>query len=192
MTTLIMVQKDSDVELGWDSQLTRSNEKHSLTAPKIFVNGGLILGVTGVSRASDILETTEFPTYDPTLSPRHWLIKVFTPILQEALAAQPYLMTDEGLLEGWGFAVVVEGQVFQFDSMYNPAQQADGLYTMGSGGDYARGALCAGASVAQALEVAASIDPYTGGTLTTCLASTYLAANGEHASVVQDGRLKVH
>lgn len=185
MTTLIMRQTDKDVELGWDSQMTRANEATSLVAPKVFVNGGLVLGVTGLTRAVDLLETTEFSAYDPALSPRHWLIKVFTPALQEALAAQPYLMSDEGTLEGWGFMVVVAGQAFQFDSMYNPAQNSDGLYTMGSGGDYARGALAVGASVLEALEAAARVDPYTGGKLTVTLASEYLASNGEHESAAQ-------
>lgn len=181
MTTLIMVQRKGDVMLGWDSQLTRSNEKHGLVSPKMFVNGGLVFGVSGTLRAADILETMDIPEYDGS-DPRHWLIKEFTPVLREALSKEPALLTEEGSMEGWGFMVVINGQAFHFDSVFSPTQQVDGTYTMGSGGDYARGALANGASVAGALEVAASIDPYTGGAMTICLASEYLEANGEHAS----------
>ena len=189
MTTLIMVQQDGDVEMGWDSMLTRSNEKHMLVSPKIFLNNGLIFGVSGTLRAADILETTDIPTYAGG-NQRHWLIRELTPVLREALSKEPSLLDEDGTAAGWGFMAIVDGQAFQFDSMFNPVQHVSGLYTMGSGGDYARGALMAGASVLGALEVSSIVDPYTGGALSVCLASEYLASNGEHASAGVDGRLE--
>lgn len=176
MTTLIAVQTTTDVELGWDSQMTRANEVSQLVQPKMFVNNGIIFGVSGILRAGDILETMGFPPYESG-DPRHWIIKEFIPELKASLADEPMLVDEEGRMEGWGFMMVVAGQAYQIDSVFNPSQAVDGIYTMCSGGDYARGALFAGATIMEALHVAGQIDPYTGGAMTVCKASKYLTTS---------------
>jgi ATP-dependent protease HslVU (ClpYQ), peptidase subunit len=176
MTTLIAIQTSDDVELGWDSQMTITNEALSLVTPKVFVNNGIIFGVSGTLRASDILETMGFPPFEGG-NPRLWAIKEFVPELRAAIADESFLTDDDGCLEGWGFFMVVDGQVLQCDSVFNIRQNTEGIYTTGSGGDYARGALYAGATIMEALHVAARIDPYTGGALTVCKASKYLEAS---------------
>lgn len=189
MTTLIAVQKNGDVELGWDAQMTRANEVSFLKTPKMFVNGDVIYGVTGILRAGDLIETAEFPPYDGS-DPRKWIIREMVPELKALFRDEPVLLNEEGAMNEWGLMMIVDGEAFLLDSLFNPTQSIEGIYTMGSGGDYARGALFAGTSVMGALVVAASIDPYTGGALTTCLASKFLEANSEHTSAGDDARLE--
>lgn len=174
MTTLIAVQTVDDVELGWDSQMTRANEVSQQVAPKMFVNNGVIYGVAGLNRARDVMETANFPDYDGS-DPRLWLIREWVPNAKALLEENPALADEEGSVE-FSVLMVVGGQVFQMDSLFNPTQSTVGIYTMGSGGDYARGALFAGATLMDALHVAADIDPYTGGALTVCKASKFLEA----------------
>lgn len=158
--------------------MTRANEQSGMVAPKFFVNGGLLFGVSGVVRAMDIIETTRFPPYDGT-DPRKWLIMSLVPVLRAAFEDEPGMVSDDGQMDGFGILVVVGGQAFGFDSRLSPGQTTDGIYTMGSGGDYARGALFAGATVMEALHAASAIDPYTGGALMVTSASKYLEAHAD-------------
>lgn len=187
MTTLIMVQTPEDVILGWDSLMTQNNEAQSLVQPKFFVNGGIIYGVSGTLRAADIIETTEFPKYDAKKypDPRKWIIKEWTPVAMDALVGNPGLLDERGVLDGWNLMMVIGNQAFKLDTLLNPSQVTEGIYTGGSGGDYAWGALLYGQQlegidefvVLDALGVAACIDPYSGGTLTVTKASNYLASS---------------
>lgn len=60
----------------------------------------------------------------------------------------------------------VEGRLYDVGSGDAWTRNKAGLYTIGSGGDLAFGALVTGVSVMDALEVAAEWDTYTGGLLT--------------------------
>lgn len=187
MTTLVLVQTKDDVIMGWDSLVTQSNEAGSIVNPKVFVNGELIFAVAGNTRALDLVETTPFPKYDGT-DPRHWLIKNVSPVLWQIKDANDAYLSNESGGMAFSVLVVVAGQAFQIDSSGSPSQYHDGIYTRGSGGDYARGALYANkiqmpgneldeSDVMLALEVAIDNDPYSGGALTVGFASKYLKAN---------------
>ena len=51
--------------------------------------------------------------------------------------------------------VGINGSLFEIDSDFSVAMNKDGLYGIGSGGDYALGALYAGVGAIEAMEVAA-------------------------------------
>lgn len=190
MTTVVMVQQADDVLLGWDSQLTRGNEAANLVCPKVFVQGDYVLAVSGALRAIDVIETLELPVYPGGVDKRHWLIKYFVPVIQEA--AEKYDLIDKER-NGWefGLLLVLDGQAFTFDGAGSVYQTLDGIYTDGSGSDYAKGALLASrfdqlgrgngpvslttGDILLALRVASEVDPFTGGPLFAGGAREYLA-----------------
>jgi ATP-dependent protease HslVU (ClpYQ) peptidase subunit len=175
MTTVIAVQTEDDVILGWDSLATRSNEKMTLVEPKVWCRGGIIFGVSGTTRAMDLLYCIDFPEYDGT-DARAWIITRIVPLIQAVLKenGQAALWDAEDGHADMGLILVVDGTAFVLDSLLSPSSTYEGIYTLGSGGDYARGALFAGADVMTALRVAADIDPYTGGHLTVRTASSLI------------------
>lgn len=179
MTTLIMVQTPDDVILGWDGLMTNGNESTMLVEPKFFVNNGIVYGLAGTKRASDLLAYEDLPAYDPIGYPdrKKWIVREWIPVFRDLLAAEPALVDEDGRLAGCSIVMVVGGQAFELDNLLNAAQSIEGIYTVGSGGSFARGALFAGATVMEALHVAADIDPYTGGAFTVASAREYIRAN---------------
>ena len=81
------------------------------------------------------------------------------------LFVQKGLKKVRKLIGGYGSALCsVNGRVYDLDG-HCWVRNRSGLYAVGSGSNFAMGALWAGASVQEALEIAAANDPYTGGQL---------------------------
>ena len=66
---------------------------------------------------------------------------------------------EEGEL--FSILLAVKGEVFEIDEDYSVARRADGIYAIGSGADFALGALMAGAESTDAMQIAASLDVNT-------------------------------
>ena len=85
------------------------------------------------------------------------------------------LLTDAGLLDSKSpdkdfeinIIVGLNGQLFEIDSDFAVSRNSDGYYAIGTGGDYALGALYAGVTPEQAAEIAAVNDSKTAGPFTT-------------------------
>lgn len=172
MTTVVMVQTADEVLVGWDSRQTRGNEVATQTQDKVFVNGGLIFGVSGTLRANELFRTLDFE-YNGA-DAYTWLTREFCPVVRDYVRQNPEGLQSEDGSWDFGLLMVVDGTVFGFDVWGTPYSTEEGVYTLGSGGDYARGALFSGANVSTALLVAAAIDPYTGGPVTVTTASQML------------------
>jgi ATP-dependent protease HslVU (ClpYQ) peptidase subunit len=59
------------------------------------------------------------------------------------------------------FLLAVNGQLFDIDQDLAVSKSADGIYAVGSGADFAIGALHAGATPLQAMEIASKVSAYT-------------------------------
>ena len=85
------------------------------------------------------------------------------------------LLTDAGLLDSKSpdkdfeinIIVGLNGQLFEIDSDFSVSRNSDGYYAIGTGGDFALGALYAGVTPEQAAEIAATNDSKTAGPFTT-------------------------
>ena len=62
---------------------------------------------------------------------------------------------------GFDMLFAFDGELFEIDSDFSVLLNGDGIYGIGSGSPFAIGALYAGATVEQALEIAANNDIYT-------------------------------
>jgi len=180
VTTIIMVQEEDDVLLGWDSLLSRGNESGVLVQTKFVENGGVVMGVTGGINALDMLQYSDLPEYEGQPA-RKWLVTTWVPAVWERVRELPGLTDEQGQVN-FGLLAVVDGEGFEFDSLLSPYQLVEGIYTSGSGADYARGALFAGADVMEALQIACRIDPYSGGPTFVTHASNYLTSTRESAA----------
>lgn len=168
MTTIIAQVTDGGVNLGWDSLVSPGGnhpEKVKL------INDQFYLGVAGYSRHSDVLHYAEVPEVHPAeftaagFDARGYLVTQVVPAWLRALKSTHEVDPDTS--DDWpkGSAlIVIRGRVFTTDSVFAVTEHVSST-GIGSGSDYALGALAAGKSVEKALEIAAKLDPGTGGEL---------------------------
>lgn len=135
------------------------------------INGQFYLGVAGYSRHSDILHYAEVPDIHPAdladkdFDARGYLVTQVVPAWLRTLEKMHKI--DPQTTDDWpkGSAIIVlAGRVFTTDSIFAVTEHVTNT-GIGSGSDYALGAIASGKSVKKALEIAAQLDPGTGGEL---------------------------
>jgi hypothetical protein len=156
------------VNLAWDSKVSPGGnhpEKVKL------VNGQFWLGIAGYSRHSDVLHYAEVPTVHPAelnaegFDPRGYLVRQVVPAWLRALEESHKIDPETSSEWPKGSAlVVITGRVFTTDSVFSVTEHITNT-GIGSGADYALGALAAGKNIQRAIEIAAELDPGTGGQL---------------------------
>lgn len=170
MTTIIAKRNpNGTVDLGADSQSTAGNvTRHSKKISHI--NGQFYVGGGGRARFCDIIEYADVPHIHESdlesekFDAKGWLVTQAVPSWINSLknAEQEHLDKEDwpnGVL-----LVVLAGRIFQVFGDFTVDEILD-YGGIGSGSDYAVGALAAGKSIEKALEIAADHDPYTGGEL---------------------------
>lgn len=169
MTTIVAVKTETDIKFAWDSQVTWQG-RAMLGCEKVFDNGPVTFGVAGSGRAGDILKHMDIPgrrEYEPDFDNEHWIVTELVPAIVTAFQdvsaggeGQPFDVDGHIIL-------AVDGVIGYLASDLCWAEDASGIYAVGSGSDYAIGALEAGASVKKAVEVAVKWDLYSGGEVAT-------------------------
>lgn len=170
-----MVQRRDDVVVGWDSQTSYGGQVSSLAQPKAFVVGGIVVGLSGTTKAMDVVRYMEAPEYDGS-EPYSWLTQKFVPVLEATVEGVPGLWNEEKDAVIFSMLAAVGGKAFLFDGLLSPSNFLDVNYAVGSGAKYALGALHMGASVMDALHTAAEYDVHTGGAMSVCNASSMIGA----------------
>lgn len=170
MTTILARRDDAKKswDLAWDSKV--SPEGNHPEKVKL-INGQFYLGVAGYARHSDVLHYADVPDIhpaefeDPGFDARGYLITQVIPawlrILKDVHGFDPDTNDD------WpkGSALIyIAGRVFTTDSIFAVTEHLEST-GIGSGSDYALGALAAGKSVEKAMQIACDLDPGTGGDL---------------------------
>lgn len=170
ITTIIAAKRNGKVDLAWDSQSTGGRVTASR---KVFdVNGQMYVGIAGRTRYSNVLRYADVPKlHDADIETGNYdaagyLITRVVPAWIDELKEQFGRVPDQK--EEWpdGVALVVlQGRIFEISHDFTVTEAAIDFHGIGSGSDYAMGALAAGKSVEKAIEIAADLDLYTGGEL---------------------------
>lgn len=157
------------MDIGWDTQATSGTDvSHAEKLREI--NGQFHIAVAGYARYSDILQYADVPEIHKAdfesddYDVRGWLITRAVPAWIEALKESEKEHLEK---EDWSNGValiIVRGKIYSLGPDFSITQYPE-FGGIGSGSDYAKGALAAGATIKQALKVAADLDPYTGGEL---------------------------
>jgi ATP-dependent protease HslVU (ClpYQ) peptidase subunit len=142
MTTVIAFQGPNFAILGADCQITDGDRRIlSPSTPKIVKVGRYLLAVRGDARPGDVLMYSwKPPTYDGS-DPIKFMGKKIVPSIIKAFKANSYDFEKENAM--FGFLIAFAGNVFEIGSDMSISQNIDGLYAIGSGSDYALGALSA-------------------------------------------------
>jgi ATP-dependent protease HslVU (ClpYQ) peptidase subunit len=166
VTTILAIETIAGVQIGCDSQAT-GGDKIQLEQPKVFTNNGAIYGVAGTVLLANELRYADFPTppEDPDDTDR-WMTRELIPTLRAVLESAAIKPDDDGDHE-MQLIIIANGRAYEIGGNTGWMRNTAGVYAVGSGGHFAAGAISAGASLEQALEIAAKHDPYTGYQLTS-------------------------
>jgi ATP-dependent protease HslVU (ClpYQ) peptidase subunit len=146
LTTLAAVQGEGWAVIGYDSRVTEENRIFSLPkdAGKVVRNGQYILGAAGDMRAVNLLAHTFKPPV-PTASEYgtkldKFMSAKFIPALKQCFDDAQYGEkgeTDSSVL------ALIHGRVYEIGGGYDWCLDETGIYAVGSGSDYALGAMFA-------------------------------------------------
>lgn len=172
MTTIIAKETPKGVEIGFDSLCT-SYDSFDLAQKKVFVNSGMIFGVAGRLLIATELKYADLPTppNDPSLIEK-WLTSRLVPKIRQLLNEIAPRRDSDGF--SMQILIVIHNKVYELSGDTGWHRRTDGLYAVGSGSPYAFGVIANGGSVGDALRIAASVDPGTGGRLTVTTAKDLL------------------
>lgn len=191
MTTIVAIQGNGFALVGSDSRICDVDEGGYVsmtttlkgTSAKVATNGKYLLGAAGDVRAINILHHAFTPPQPPISAIGSKLDKFFTtkfiPALRECFEQQGYAVpqrdTSSHIAEQSStILVVVNATVYVVNEDYSWANERSGIYALGSGAQYAVGALHARkgkkeytptkarSEILLALQVASRFDPHTG------------------------------
>jgi len=166
MTTIVAVQSNDGVLFGADSQVTASNgRKYSATRMvKITERNDYIIAGSGECAPCDIAQHIWIPP-KPTVKDKrdlyHFMIATVVPSLKQCFKDNDYKVNPDDDETAFSFLVAICGEVFEIADDFSISLDDSGFYGVGSGSGYAIGALHAGATVEQALSIAAKNDAFT-------------------------------
>lgn len=169
MTTIVGIQKPDCAMIAVDSRVTDDNGRiySHPDMMKFAERGAFIIAGSGEVLPCDIVQNQWTPprllAADKANIYKFMITKVM-PSIREVLTKNGYNFDEqqdkkEG--ERFHFLIACNGELFDVDQELSVTRDSRGYYAIGSGGDYALGALMMGASPLNALEIAANISVYT-------------------------------
>lgn len=166
MTTIVAKQLDDKVIFGSDTLVTADRKFSHPKQTKVVKRGHFLVAGAGESAACDIAQHIWNPPAPSSTDKKdlyHFVIAKVIPTLRQAFKDNDYKWDKESIDGDYNFAflLAIGGEVFDIADDFAVSLDSDGIYGIGSGSSLAIGALKAGATIEQALEIAASKDPYT-------------------------------
>ncbi len=165
MTTVAAIQYHDRVELAADAKVT-SNSTYLGDVDKIFTNGPVTFGCSGLLRAINLLSAMDIPALGESDYTESWLTNELMPALLARFKDNSSLVVKDGsATHNNSLIVVVRGEAFYVGTDFGWFRAKSGFYAVGSGNELALGALHAGVSAEKAVEIASLIDHNTGGAI---------------------------
>lgn len=172
MTTILAKEVNGKVHFAYDSLCT-GGDSFELEREKVFANNGIIFGIAGRLLLNAEFKHAQFPSppKDPSLTDKYITLSLMPHIRRLLNELAPRRHEDEFSMQ---ILVVVNNRIYEIGCDTSWMRRVDGLYAIGSGSPVALGAMKHGASLEEALKIAAENDPYTGGRLTIASADVIL------------------
>ena len=165
MTTIVAVQNKDGVSFGADSLVTAGRKYNHPRMVKISQRGHYIIAGSGLSSYCDVAQHIWNPP-TPTAADKkdlyHFVIAKVIPSMKSCFKDNDLKLDAEKDDEPrFAFLIAVGGEVFDIADDFAVSLTSSGFYGVGSGSSLAIGALEAGASIRESLEIASRHDPYT-------------------------------
>jgi len=143
MTTIAAVQGKGWAVVGFDSRVSDDNRIYQLpkNQGKVVQNGAYLLGAAGDMRAINLLSDVLVPPTPPHIIDKEldkFISTKFIPALKKCFDDAQYGEKGE---HDSAIIAVVNGVIYDIGSEYDWCRDAHGLYAVGTGSQYALGAL---------------------------------------------------
>jgi len=151
VTTIVAVQGPSWAVVGFDSRVVEESGRSYVLgrgSAKVMKNGPYLLGAAGDVRAINILAYAFNPPKPEGLIGVRldkFMTSKFVPALRECFESAGYAPRDmkEQAQIGSTVLAIVNGQIYEIGEDYAWVRDTTGIYSFGSGGDFALGAMYA-------------------------------------------------
>lgn len=147
MTTIAAVQGSGWAVVGFDSLVSDDSRIYHLpeSQGKVVRRGKYLLGAAGDMRAINLLSDVLVPPTPPSAAASEqqldkFVSSKFIPALKKCFDAAQYGEKGE---HDSNIILVVNAVIYDIGTNYDWCRDSQGLYAMGSGGEYALGALSA-------------------------------------------------
>ena len=169
MTTIIGVEYEDRAIVLADSRVVGESKIYSHSDMLKVINiGNFIVGAAGDVRALQVV----LHTWKPPVLLAKDKNNLFEFMVAKVVPSLKQLLTDSGILDSKSsddkdsafelqLIIALNGQLFEIDSDFAISRNESGYYGIGSGGDYALGALYCGATAQDAMGIAARLDSKT-------------------------------
>jgi ATP-dependent protease HslVU (ClpYQ) peptidase subunit len=166
MTTIIGVEYANRCVVLGDSRIVGDSKIYSHSdMVKVVTNGNFIIGAAGDVRALQVI----LHTWKPPVAVAKDKENIFQFMISKVVPSLKQQLNDYGLLDTKSsdkefelyVLIAFNGNIFEIDSDFAVSRSDSGYYGIGTGGDYALGALYAGATPEQAASIAALNDSKT-------------------------------
>jgi ATP-dependent protease HslVU (ClpYQ) peptidase subunit len=159
MTTIVGLQEHDRCTIGADAQTSSGDRFYaSPRQPKVVDLFGALVACAGSGYACDVAMHRWRPPASTGIDTYKHMVTKVVPSLRAAFAEHDVTFKDD---ESFQALIAIEGEIFHIESDFTVLLRDDGMYAIGSGAAYAIGALHMGASIAEAIEIAAANDIYT-------------------------------
>jgi len=163
MTTIVGRTDDKGCSIAADNQTTVDNRPFcDPSMSKIRARYEFLVAGAGAGGAIDIINHLWEP---PKMKSFHKSVHDFmvvdvVPSMKRAFETHGWVEKED---ETYAILIAFEGQLFEIGSDGTVLVRSDGIYAIGTGAPFAIGALEAGASLEEAIDIAVANDIYTGG-----------------------------
>ena len=142
MTCIIGLEHNGRVYMGCDSAATTGYHLVSTTSPKVFKNCRLLIGYSWSFRMGQILQfARNYPDIDKFLDNYEFLVSSFIPFVRGIMKDAGFLKIENNQEESGQFMIGIRGQLFGIDSDFSVLRNNFGYDSIGSGKEYALGAM---------------------------------------------------
>ena len=187
MTCIVGIRKDGEVWIGGDSAVSTEQKTNVTRNAKVFENGEFLFGMCGSVRMHQLIQySLSLPATPRTMTDvqlHRWMVTDFVGALRECLKNGGFAKKENEQESGGTFLAAVSGRLFCVYSDYQVAEYDSEYMAIGSGEEYAVGALHASWHLAPkerafaALEAAAHHNPFVRPPF--LLASSKVSASGQ-------------
>ena len=161
MTTIIGIQHANGFVMAADSQITADDRIYvSKDVKKIVEIDDYVIAGAGISRYCDVIMYGWTPPKYDGSDRYNFMVSKFIPSMKKAHDDCGYILKDEDTFQ---FLVGITNSLFQINYDYSVYRTDTKMYGIGSGAQYAIGALSCCASIQEAMNVSKIFDINTGG-----------------------------
>lgn len=142
MTVIVGIVDGDHVLIGGDSVGVMGNSIEVRKDKKVFVRKGIAFGYTSSFRMGQLLKY-ELKIPDQTADPMKYLVTRFIPAVRETFKEHGFAWIENNRESGGMFLVGLKNRLFAIESDFQVGEYVEGYTALGSGYQYALGAISA-------------------------------------------------